>query len=239
MEHEAPVRVPTGIIDDLIMGGIPLGSIVLLKGAPKAGKSVFTGQTLYNHVKMGIPVIGLAADQSPEETLEDWRGIGFDFQPYKSHLYLVDIFTRRLNSKPGAEPVIEDPYDVGSFIQALQGMTLRAMLDHSPPYMLGFVSSVNSLFRGMRRSLVYDFLVSLRDFARKSRQVWILEMNWGIENESVETLISAMADGVIELGISEEPQPQRYLRVYGMNRTHHVLRTVPFSIERGGIKLKL
>lgn len=239
MEPKPPVRIPTGIIDELIMGGIPLGSIVLLKGVPKAGKSVFTGQMFHKHARMGIPIIGLVADQSVDETLKDWEEIGLDFYAYRDRLYLVDVFTRRLNSKPGTEPIIEDPYDVGSFIGALHEMTLRAMLDYSPPYILGFVASVNSLFMGMRHSLVYDFLVSLRDFARKSKQVWILEMNWGIESGSVETLVSAMVDGVIELGITENPTPRRYLRVYSMNRTAHTLRAVPFSIGWGGIRLEV
>lgn len=239
MERGSPVRVPTGIIDGLIMGGIPLGSIVLLKGVPKVGKSVFTGQMLHNHVKTGIPAIGLVADQSVGETLEDWKDVGFDFYPYRDRLYLVDIFTRRVNAKPGAEPIIEDPYDIASFIHALQEMTLRAMLDHSPPYILGFVASVNSLFMGMDHSLFYEFLILLKDFVRKSRQVWILEMNGGIEDESVETLVSAMVDGIIELGIEETPEVRRYLRIYAMNRTHHPLRKVPFSIEKGGIKLEL
>jgi len=37
-------RVPTGMIDDPIMGGIPKGSVVLLIGDPKSGKTTFISQ---------------------------------------------------------------------------------------------------------------------------------------------------------------------------------------------------
>ncbi|MCD6558665.1 MAG: hypothetical protein J7K57_02140 [Palaeococcus sp.] len=76
---EGLIRIPTGIIDGVIQGGIPLGSTVLVKGCPKSGKSVFISQIAYNQVKSGTPVIGILADDSKEDFFNihprTWNGL--------------------------------------------------------------------------------------------------------------------------------------------------------------------
>lgn len=60
-------RVPTGMIDDPIMGGIPKGSVVLLIGDPKSGKTTFISQFIHTQLTMGYSTICILVDISKYE----------------------------------------------------------------------------------------------------------------------------------------------------------------------------
>ncbi|AIF69602.1 hypothetical protein PAP_06010 [Palaeococcus pacificus DY20341] len=238
--REVP-RINTGIIDELIEGGIPIGSIILIKGNPKSGKSLFINQILYNQLRQGVPIIGILADEPKEEFLQNTREFGWDFLRYGDKVRLVDIFSKRIRKKSVWEedPIITNPYDILEFMSIIKDITLEFILKQDQPYIAGWVSSINSLFFGMEKSLVYEFFNNLKDLAKRAKQVWFVEMNSNTEVPDVEAAINAIADGIIELKLTEEDKTlERYLRVYGMRRTIHSSTWVPFEITKRGIVLK-
>ena len=230
---EGLIRIPTGIIDGVIQGGIPLGSTVLVKGCPKSGKSVFTSQIAYNQVKSGTPVIGILADDSKEDFLTFTQELGMDFSGFQERIQLIDIFSlRRRRSSLLDEPIISDPWDIIQFMDAIKDTALKFLMEQPHPYITGFISSMNSLFFGMKKGIVYEFFSLLKDFTLKTKQIWFIELN---SNPDVEAMLNALADGVIELKLTEDGR--RFLRIYGMKRTTHSKRWIPFEIGRKGIVL--
>lgn len=230
------MRLPTGIIDDIIQGGIPVGSIVLIKGCPKSGKTVFTSQIAYNQVKSGVPVIGILADDSKEDFLTFTGELGMDFSNFQDAIQLIDIFSlRRRRSSPLNEPIISDPWDILQFMDAIKDSTLNLLMERPGHNITGFISSMNSLFFGMEKGIVYKFFSLLKDFTLKTGQVWLIELNSNVESPEVEAMLNALADGVIELRLTEEGR--RFLRVYGMKKTMHSKMWIPFDIRRGGVVL--
>lgn len=73
-------RIPTGIkgFDELIEGGFPQGSAILVTGSPGTGKSIFGMEFIYNgalhHGDIGMYV---SFEQSPEDLREQAKQLGY------------------------------------------------------------------------------------------------------------------------------------------------------------------
>lgn len=76
-------RVATGIdgMDDLVEGGFPRGSLVLLAGSPGSGKTIASAQYLYyGATKLDEKGIYVSFAERRETFLKNMRRFGFDFQ---------------------------------------------------------------------------------------------------------------------------------------------------------------
>ncbi|WP_087036936.1 RAD55 family ATPase [Thermococcus litoralis] len=244
--EERVERVPTGIIDPLLMGGIPKGSVVLLIGDPKSGKTTFITQFMYNQLIGGANVIGLLVDVSRYEFISNALDFGWGLMGYlNDKLHILDAYTQRLRGGPKfsfTEEVIPDIRDTSQVIDVIKDLTTKIILNNphvdNPP-VIGAVSSLTPMFFETEKKQIYKFLEDLKAFAHKNKQVWILEMNSGVEEPHVETIIKAIVDGIIEMKLFEEEKTlRRYLRVYGMRRTRHVLSWIPYEITESGIVLQ-
>ncbi|NJE08210.1 recombinase RecA [Thermococcus sp. M39] len=237
-------RVSTGIIDDLIMGGIPKGSVILLIGDPKSGKTTFISQFIHTQLAMGYPTIGILVDISKYEFVSNALSFGWDFMPYlEDTFFVLDAYSQRLRGTPRFtfdEAVVTDITDTTQLIDAIKDITLKILSQKNPPMITGVISSLTPIFFETDKKQIYKFLEDLKEFAHRHKQVWILEMNSGIEEPHVEMMVKAIVDGIIEMRLIEENMTlRRYLRVYGMRRTKHVLSWVPYEITESGIKLQL
>ncbi len=77
--QEAPIeRVRTGIegFDELMDGGIPKGSLVLVAGQSGTGKSMFSFGFAYYGAKFGETSIYLSLEEDPEEIVKRMKRIG-------------------------------------------------------------------------------------------------------------------------------------------------------------------
>lgn len=237
-------RVPTGIIDDLIMGGIPKGSVVLLIGDPKSGKTTFISQFIHTQLTMGYSAIGILVDISRYEFVSNALDFGWDFMPYlEENFFVLDAYTQRLRGTPRFsfdEAVVTDITDTTQLIDAIKDVTLKILSEKNPPMITGVISSLTPIFFETDKKQIYKFLEDLKELAHRNKQVWLLEMNSGIEEPHVEMMVKAIVDGIIEMRLIEENMTlRRYLRVYGMRRTKHVLSWVPYEITESGIRLQV
>jgi KaiC/GvpD/RAD55 family RecA-like ATPase len=88
-------RVPTGVpgFDELVGGGLPLGSTTLLTGQPGTGKSIFALQYIFNGIQKGENGIYVYSESSTESLEKQAIGFGFDMNKAVSEgkLALINV----------------------------------------------------------------------------------------------------------------------------------------------------
>ncbi|ACS33118.1 RAD55 family ATPase [Thermococcus gammatolerans] len=237
-------RIETGVIDGLIQGGIPAGSVVLVLGDPKSGKTTFQTQFLYTQTVLhGTPGLAILVDMPKREFLENARLFGWDFSPIlDEYLYLIDAYSHRIKSAPKfsfTEDVIIDPSNPLQIAKFVKETTTGLISGGYTGQLVGIITSLTPLFFESELIDIYKFLEELKDIAHRHKQVWLIEINTGIERPQVEAMVKAIVDGVIEMRMFEEGRTlRRYIRVYGMRRTPHSLSWFPYEITPTGLALR-
>ncbi|HKZ95211.1 MAG TPA: ATPase domain-containing protein [Candidatus Bathyarchaeia archaeon] len=93
-------RVSSGIVglDEMIEGGFPRGSLILLAGSPGSGKTIASAHFLYHGAKnLNECGIYLSFGEHKEFFYENLRKFGFDFEPLESQgkFKFLDLLTTR------------------------------------------------------------------------------------------------------------------------------------------------
>ena len=80
MEEYNVVRVKTGVqgLDDMLGGGVPEKSIILLCGGPGVGKTIITLQYTMAAVKRGEPVVYVSLEEPIEKKMRNALAFGWD-----------------------------------------------------------------------------------------------------------------------------------------------------------------
>ena len=93
-------RTPTGIngLDDMIEGGFPKSSLILLAGSPGSGKTIASAHFLYHGAKnLNENGIYLSFAERREFFIENMKKFGFDFDALESQgkFKFLDLLTTR------------------------------------------------------------------------------------------------------------------------------------------------
>jgi len=78
-------RIKTGVpgLDDILNGGIPKGSFVLLSGVAGSGKTTLASQFLYEGLKNNERCVFISFEETPQLIKESMMDFGFDFGLYE------------------------------------------------------------------------------------------------------------------------------------------------------------
>ena len=93
-------RAPTGIngLDDMIEGGFPKGSLILLAGSPGSGKTIASAHFLYHGAKsLNENGIYLSFAERREFFIDNMKKFGFDFEMLENQgkFKFLDLLTTR------------------------------------------------------------------------------------------------------------------------------------------------
>jgi len=112
------VRVSTGLsgLDEMVQGGLPLGSAVVLQGPPGQEKMRLALTFLADGLKAGASGLVVIASQSPDSVLTELRNLGVDLDAVvkENRLRIVDWYSQR-------EEPVQDVED--------RGVVLRSSID--------------------------------------------------------------------------------------------------------------
>jgi circadian clock protein KaiC len=91
--------IHTGIagLDDILLGGIKQGNVLLVEGEPGAGKTTLGLEFIYRGaVDFGEPGLIISFELSPQKLLRDAQGFGWDFEQLEASGKLRIIYTSPL-----------------------------------------------------------------------------------------------------------------------------------------------
>ncbi|MEM2212418.1 MAG: RAD55 family ATPase [Candidatus Nezhaarchaeales archaeon] len=223
----AKALISTGIktLDNILGGGFPNGSLILVLGDPGSGHRLFVQQLLYAKAKEGGKVAYATVEDTPEEIKSEMQAYGWDVDQVKDLWEFIDIYSQRMNVRRG-----------------ISGR--RVLLD-------SLSTTVPSMIADGRWSVVDTFsyfllLYDLRELldpidaithqVRRSGGLHFLIVISGLHEPKTITTIEHFADGVLSFELlQEETEAVGSLRIKKLRRMHHAPRTIPYRITDYGI----
>jgi len=236
-------RVKTGIngLDDILQGGIPKKTNVLVSGQPGSGKTILCYQFLYQGLQEGEKCLFLTLDKKEEGLIIQAKELGIDFEPAIENGQIKFLYLN-INKKLIYETMTNE---------ILSGEYQRIVLDSITPlaempiYIGGMTntSDINIINPGDLpqdgnlpvRRLHLHYIMNALETSECTAMV-TSEIPPGSKGLSRDGLSEFLADGVILLTL-DPTMDRRKLSVMKMRSTKHTLKPQDIAISTGGIKL--
>lgn len=210
-------RIKTGIrrIDDLLYGGFPPNSNILVYGPPYTGKLTFINNFIVQGLRKGIPAVFILTDKTPDELKESLKVMlpKIEAIEKKGLLKYVDAFSKSMGldtDNPNAI-YIENTTDMEEISMAVSNIqkTLPAdMAFHKTAFY-----TLSTIMRYSDPMSTFRFLQILSSRNKRARATSVYCLDQGMFNESdVQTLKSLMG-GVLEF---KKEDVKTFLRVEGI-----------------------
>lgn len=220
-------RAATGIesFDDLIEGGIPKGSLVLLAGDAGSGKSVFAAQYLYHGVsRLNEPGIYVSLAEERETFLRNMKRMGMDFEKLEQEGKFVFLDCATVTEKGVSEILTNILEEIASL------KAKRLVIDSFTAMSQAFKEPIDTrtvahtiLSKMVRQTGCTTLLVTEKK--RGEEQIGI-----GIEE--------FVADGVLLLNLStEKGYLERRLQIIKMRGTKTSKEGLRYDINERGIAI--
>mgnify|MGYP001772480296 CR=1 FL=1 len=229
------VRTYVPGLDEILFGGVPERSVVLLSGGPGTGKSILGKQFLFNGLKRDEPGIFVALEEHPVAVRRSFRHFGWDVSQYEKEgkFAIVDAFTGGVGAAAQRERYVvkqvDDVHELSDVLrQAIKEIGARRVV----------VDSVSTLYLtkpAVARStimLLKRVLAGLGCTAFFVSQVSVGERGFG--GPGVEHAV----DGIIRLDLDEvDGKLYRSIIVWKMRDTKHSMLRHPMEIKDTGIEI--
>ena len=206
-------RAETGIrrFDDLLYGGVPFGSNVLLKGPSNIGKEQFYEHFLINGIRNGVPTIIFAANSTPDQIRNRLDSLMVDFEDFEKEglIKFIDIYSRKVDpfgmdikekEDPNIYPILNYK-DTGEIIQVMDDIIETVAQD------VGYFRMFFPLSRfitNLDQITVLNCIEKLCNKSKMAQGVTFYSLDSGMHNEiEINTVINLM-DGVVTFNRNKE-----------------------------------
>ncbi len=210
-------KVKTGNprLDDLLFGGIPFGSNVLVYGQAFIGKEVVVNQFIAEGLKKGIPAIWVITDKTPADIREEMEFVVSGYQEYEKLdlVRYVDAYSKSMGEE--AEDTyttyIDQPTDHEGILKNVDTIAKELMKKHKY-YRLAF-RSISTLIAYLDTNIAFRFLQPFAGRRKRDKSVSMFIIEKGMHSETDIQMLGSIMDGAVEFKLE---QLQTFLCVKGI-----------------------
>jgi circadian clock protein KaiC len=220
-------KVSTGNskLDELLEGGFPKRSLILLAGGPGAGKTILSAKFIYEGAINGEPGVYVCFAENKETFMRSMEAFGMDFRTLmeENRVAVMDLSV-------GTEIDIQRCLD--QVLEKVTSMRAKRLV----------IDSITAMSVGLQSELDKRHLVHLLyNLIHKSgcTTVMITDMPWGSDRIGG-GLEEFIADGIILMRsyFNGEGSLQRHLQVLKMRGVSHTKKTHEYVISSDGIEIR-
>ena len=237
------IKTDIKLLDELIIGGIPRDSFIMLLGEGGTGKSAILGELCYRFLKKGEPVLYVALDNSPQSVFSDITSLGWDISSFceKGLLKFLDGYSYRMKAEYDEKciTVLKEPDDLPNFTDKLvsimdeMGMNGRGIV---------LVDSLTELMTLADSSQVVESVKNWRARGAKERNtLFVSTIHFGLKAfEGFADVFDYIVDGIIDLRYDPEYMASdvliKQIRIRKIKGSDHYTNWVNFVIGKNGLK---
>jgi KaiC/GvpD/RAD55 family RecA-like ATPase len=236
-------RVKTGVkgLDELIQGGFPKGSNIVVTGAPGSGKSIFAMNYIAQGCKNGEKCLYIAVDQIPDDIVEQAMLFNWNFNQWENEglvkfVHLNHRSLSEMNTYNELRRLIQENHYDRLVIDSTTSIT------DSPPSINDLVDGADrglqpSAFTMMNRANV----MQLFEITKKhgTTTVSISQKVEGKPGDTIDNVSEFIGDGLILMNATEMGDYlERTIRVKKLRKTKIDGISHPFKFTDIGISLK-
>lgn len=197
------VKTGTARLDDLLLGGIPFGSNVLIYGPPFTGKEVLVNVFVAEGLKKGVPALWVVTEKSPKEIREEMMFVLSGYEEYEKRglVRYVDSYSRSMGDEtedPYTE-YIESPTDYESIQKAIEKAAKEFKEKHEY-YRMAF-RSISTMIAYLDPNTAFRFLTPVVGKRKRDRAVAMYTIEKGVHGEQEIQMLGSLMDGMIEFKI--------------------------------------
>jgi KaiC/GvpD/RAD55 family RecA-like ATPase len=201
--------------NDLLLGGYPFGSNIILHGPAFVGKEVLLAEFMAEGLKKGVPVLWVITDKTCDDIRKLMEPVLPGYMEYEklNLVKYVDSYSRSigdLNEDPNTV-YVKDPADHAALSKAVDEITAEFLKDHDY-YRLGF-QSLSTFIAYSDSASAFRFLSPFVGKRRKSKAVCLYLLEKGMHNEQDIQMLSMMMDGIVDFNVD---QMRTFLTVTGV-----------------------
>lgn len=212
-------RVKSGVsrLDDLLLGGIPAGSQVLIYGPSFIGKEVAMNAFAAEGLRKGVPLIWITTDKSVREIREEMSFVLNNFEEYERMglVFYVDAYSRSVGEKETCENTayIEDSgnlEDIDRIVEEKVNSMRETVEKKSYRIVFRSISSLTAMYDAKSIFKLMRPFIAKR---KRDKSVGMYSVEKGMASDQDFQIISSIMDGVINFDTDGQ---NNYLSVTGI-----------------------
>jgi len=231
MEKEVKIdRAPTGIpgFDELVQGGFPRDSIILVSGTPGTSKTIFGMQFIANGaLKYGEKGIYITLEQSKESLILQFKEFGYDLEKLEKEekIWILDA-----NPDENKEDPFSKLTNYEFDLKIRDFKPKRIVMDS-----LSLILNLSATYDGYRRNVgklskIFRDMGATVLFTHERTKGGVEEIDYSIEE--------FVSDGIVFLQMVRKGNIlERMLIILKMRETKHSTGIYPFMIGKEGIEI--
>ncbi|MCK5024377.1 MAG: hypothetical protein KAR56_02045 [Thermoplasmata archaeon] len=200
-------KVKTGDrrLDDLLLGGIPFGSNILIYGPPFTGKEVTINGFVAEGLSKGIPAVFVITDKLPSEIRDEMMYLVSGFEEYErlGLVKFIDAYSRSIGIED-VEPnvsYVDDPTDHKEIMKAVDA-TAKEILKTHKYYRLAF-RSISTLIAYLDSNTAFKFLQPFCGKRKREKAVSMFAIEKGMHDDQDIQMIGSVMDGMVDYKVEQ------------------------------------
>jgi len=216
----ASTKVRSGVrrLDDLLFGGFPPGSQMLVNGPAHSGKEVLSRLFVAEGLKQNVPAVWVVTDKTYTQIRDDMVQLfpSYPDAEQKGMVRYIDLYSRSVGmtqSEPGVRLLSASDKGVLDQLNSAASNATAELKEKHGGYRLVF-ESISTLTQYLDGASLFRFLQPFTGRRKLDGAVAYFELETGMHSESDLQTLEHMMDGSINLKVE---QLKTFLSVKGIS----------------------
>jgi KaiC/GvpD/RAD55 family RecA-like ATPase len=239
--QQAKAKTGNARLDDLLYGGIPFGSNIMVHGPPFIGKEVLVNAFVADGLTKGVPAVWVITDKTAKDIREEMKFVLSGYEEYekKGLVRYIDSYSRSMgdDTQDPYSLYIDEPTDHERLTEVIDNVC-KEFKEKYKYYRMAF-RSVSTLIAYSDPNAAFRFLGPLMGRRKRDQAVSMFLVEKGMHGEQEIQMLGSIMDGMIDFKVDQmktffsvqgisDVQSRAYIRY---TSTKHSLNIGSFALD--------